>query len=207
MKTPFAIISILIVLLVLEAVIDPNVIPQLRDVKDTFSTWSIIIFNFAAITGAISMVSTHTQKIAMKGDTTAKYYSGLLLAGFAITILIALFAGSESNLYSLYYVATNQTVSSVVGGALGFVFISMGAYRAFRVNSMEALVLFIGGISFILMEMPIIIALFPPIAPIGDWILRILGGSSYKAGIITAAAGALTVAIRMILQKERSALQ
>jgi hypothetical protein len=74
-----------------------------------------------------------------------------------------------------------------------------------RLTSLEALSLFLCGMSYFLKEMPLISASFPPIMAIGEWIMKYVGGASNTSAILVAALGALIVAVRTIMGSEPSA--
>lgn len=84
----------------------------------------------------------------------------------------------------------NTTLVKIMLTTFWFIFIYTveAAYRAFRIQTIDAAVLFILGLSYFLREISLFVAFVPIIVPISDWILNHPARGALAVGVLTARA-------------------
>jgi len=196
---PKYIISILALILLVDYFlkIDPIV-----SFKTEMLSWVTIIFNFAVLVGAVQVLRYAANQVMKPGrDPLNRYYSLVAIASFFIFLGIGWGLGLASTTYTSLYMWTIIPIANMLWG-LNLVFSAMGVYRMMRLSSLEAVALFLAGMSYFLKEMPLISAVFPTMMSIGEGIMKYVGGAANIAAILVAALGGLVVALRTIYGRE-----
>jgi hypothetical protein len=201
-KIPEVILGIIGTLLILEYFIDVTVLTAF---KNEITVWSMIIYNFAAILGALVVMRHHGNRIMKSKEVTEKYLSLVVPISFIAFIAVALLFGATSDLYVDLYTKTLVPIGSCFWGITLF-YSFWGAYKTFRINNLDGLALFIFGVIYFLYMTPIVAATFPFIVTLGKlegYAIGRIGRPLY----VCSALAAIVVGVRSILGKEKSALE
>lgn len=198
------IISIVATLLVIEYFID---VPLLTGFRSQVTLWGVIIYNSAAIIGAAFLWLTHGKTLVAPGGISFnKLRSAIALVSFISVCLIALVYGPRSGAYTKMY---NNTLLPILITTFGIIYIYSfeAVYRSFRIRNIEALALFLSGVTYLFKEIPIVVSIVPSVVPMAEWVLNYPSKAALAVGVLSTALGALMVGIRTILGRERVALE
>lgn len=178
-------------------------VDALTSFKSTVTTWAVIISSFSIILGAVYFLRYNVRKVSRGLTTRAAFYSLVSLAAFCVFIIVGLsFPGLQaSDQYTMLFMNSLTPIGASVFGICFFYCIS-SAYRAFKIASWEAIGLLVAGVIYMLRQLPVGPALWPPILPLGEWFLNYPNVGATRGAIIAAAFGAMVVGIRTLLQKE-----
>jgi hypothetical protein len=83
-------------------------------------------------------------------------------------------------------------------------FIASAAFRAFRIRSVEALLLAIAAFILMLGRVPLGAAIHPTIPAAADWLMEIPQNAAKRGILIGAALGVMATGIRVILGLEKT---
>jgi hypothetical protein len=179
---------------------------EAQDVSSALQVWVVILGGFAvAGLGPLAILIFHTARIRQRKEGQWPFSAWLLII-MVVTIITGVFiqplAANDAFLwlYNTLYLPANATVYAL----LAFWIIS-AAFRAFRVRTWEAAVLFAAAILMIFRNAPFGAAIWPGFGDIGGWIMDIPTGAAFRGIIIASAIGVIALSIRILLGYERSA--
>ena len=168
-------------------------------------TWSSICAAFGILAGAFGLLYLHVSRIRKAKDTTTKTLSWLTLAVAALFLIVG--ASFEGLTASVEYVLIYQHILGALASsvrAVAFFSCLIGAYRAFRVDNIDSLVMFVSASVYLVRGFAAGVYIFPIVLPIGEWLASVPGLAATRGAIIAAAVSALILAVRVFTGKERS---
>lgn len=173
-------------------------IPLISSVNTELANWVQIMVNIALGTGFIALFLYHSRKVTRKAK--GYQFSFIIFAAIAV-MFVAMYSGPEVRGWLYGEVFTAMT-TSVICFAL-FYEVS-GAYRAFRVRNLDALLLMVSGFIMIINFAPLYESLFPAFGVIPAWILGVPSMGASRGIIIGVAIGTIAIAIRILLGYEKA---
>jgi len=163
--------------------------------------WGIILSAFALGVAALGLLTLHTRRLLeMKRESI---YSAALVGGLIWFAGVGLTMGTSSKAYSYFYTNLLQPTGNAVFSMLMF-YIVTAAYRSFRVNRWQSLVVLVAAAFIMLGSVPIGEVISKDIARVSGWILRVPNTAGQRGIIIGSAIGGIAAALRAALGLERS---
>lgn len=174
--------------------------PFAVDSAKTIVSWSTIIRLFGQVLGVVSLLILNIGFIERK---TPKrwYFSVIMIGSFLLFVVVGLVFTSSSQLYKTMYDNVNVVLNSAMMGVLGFYFI-IGAYRAFKLGSLESAAFMFSLIIILFMTAPIGTAIWPGFKDIGIWIQMVPNKAAIRGILIGVALGTIVLAFRTLLGRE-----
>ncbi len=178
--------------------------PAISSVYRSLLDWVQIIFAFALLVGALSVLRMHAGKV-MKRDRHW-VYSAVAVASL-IAMTAAGFAGGadRGSLFAWLFDNVQVPMQSTVFALLAF-FVASAAYRGFRMRNLEAGILLVTALLIMLARIPIGELATDWLPRSADWVLNVPSMSAKRALLIGIGLGSVTTALRVILGIERSAI-
>ncbi len=185
---------------------------RLWQVESTVTNLIVIIASFAIGLGVINLGRVNIDLLAKrkKGWPNAvAFFIGLISMFF-----IALFFrksphySAQYKLYDIYYGGILYSFGAMSMGILAF-YLASASYRTFKLKGTEAGVMMITAMLIMLGQVPIgqwmtrSLPSFMQIQKVSGWILLTVNGAAMRAITIGTAAGAMVMAYRLWLSKER----
>ena len=173
-------------------------VPVISAMNTELTTWIQIMASIALGTGFVAMALYHGRRISRK---TKGYQFSFLIFGAIIAMFVAMYAGPEVRGW-LYGEIYTSIATSVICFAL-FYEVS-GAYRAFRVRNLDALLLMVSGFILIIYFAPFYEFALPGFEAIPNWILNVPAMGASRGILIGVAIGTIAITIRILLGYERA---
>ncbi|TMQ50642.1 MAG: hypothetical protein E6K71_01950 [Candidatus Eisenbacteria bacterium] len=181
--------------------------PAIRNTYDDIQQWVIIVVAFTYVLGMANLMRINTEQIQRRAkDWPYKLALVLSLVG---TMIVGFFFSRGSHYlddrtgFSWIYLTFYSSMSSTMFSLLAF-FIASAAFRAFRVRSVEALLLAIAALILMIGRVPIGNAIHPAIPQIADWLMEIPQNAAKRGILMGAALGVIATGFRVILGIERT---
>jgi hypothetical protein len=163
--------------------------------------WGIILSAFALGVAALGLLSLHIRRLLeMKRESI---YSAALIGGLVWFGGVGLTMGTTSKAYSYFYTNLLQPTGNAVFSMLMF-YIVTAAYRSFRVNRWQSMIVLAAAAFIMLGSVPIGEVISKDIARVSGWILRVPNTAGQRGIIIGSAIGGIAAALRAALGLERS---
>jgi len=174
----------------------------LRQVRLTLLDWAVILAAVALVLGALNVIATHARKIRDRRSGWA--YSLFLLAAMGTVVILGLAdsRGPASPGVSWIFQNIQLPLQSTLFALLAF-FVASAAYRAFRVRSIDSLIMLIVGLIVLLGQVPLGLALWDRIVSAKDWILNYPSTGGARGILLGAALGAVLTGLRVLLGIDR----
>ncbi|MFP3951815.1 MAG: hypothetical protein ACLFVP_06745 [Candidatus Bathyarchaeia archaeon] len=184
-------------------------IPGLLEVSDIFRDWMVLVATHALFVGAITVFISHGRIIRQRREHWP--YSIVALIMLVIMAvsgipLPSIGLGRDNPVFDFIFKNIQTPLSGTMYSIIAF-FITSAAYRVFRARNYEAAVVLISGILMVCYNAPIMTAIYPGFKPIGDWIFGVPNMVTMRAVFMGAALGAVALAMRTLLGKERGFLR
>jgi hypothetical protein len=176
-------------------------VPALNSIKSELGSWTVIIANMSTVLGLFYL--SFSQYRMLERSLSGYFYFMVPYLAIIIHFAVAIaFPGyTNSAQYSWLFTKTYGAQKTMYF-ALPTFFLFSAAYRAFRVQSIETLALAVGGLLYILSLTPLYVWLFPPILPIGDWILSVPSKAGSRGAIVCIGLAAIILGLRAVAGKE-----
>lgn len=201
---PLVIIFVVGMLVIVEFFI-PH--PVLSAIKAELGTWTIVIANVSIFLGLIYM--SYGQYRLLQRQKTL---SGYIYFVTPFVALILFFIGASFPGYTsspqyqwLYQNIYRAQVAMYVSLPLFYCYYA--AYRAFRIRSIEALALMLGGLLYTFRQIPLFTYLCPALHPIGEWILLVPNVGGGRGAVICVALAAIVVGLRTLVGREVTTIE
>ncbi|HHY11896.1 MAG TPA: hypothetical protein GX529_04620 [Firmicutes bacterium] len=175
-------------------------IPFIQARAQDILKWQSVIAVFALGLGAVNIIRIHVNNV--QRSQNRNLYSLALLLTFAITILVGVFAGQNSDAYKFIFDYINVPTGSAIFSLLAF-YIGTAAYRAFRAKNAEAAILLLTGCIVMLGRVPLGAKILPVSVPLTNWIMSVLNVGGQRGVMIAGAIGFIAVSLRIIVGLER----
>ncbi len=184
-------------------------IPDLLTVSDTFRDWMVLVATWSLFVGAITVFIAHGKRVQERREGWP--YSAVALVALVVIALTGLpipaaGLGTENPVFDFLFTDILTPLSGTMYSIIAF-FITSAAYRVFRARNYEAAVVLVSGILMVCYNAPIMTAIYPGFKPIGDWIFGVPNMVTMRAVFMGAALGAIALAMRTLLGKERGYLR
>lgn len=179
--------------------------PWVRTGYDKIQQWVIIVVAFTYVLGMANLMRLNLEQIQRRARDWP-YKIALVLACVA-TMAVGFHDGSKylddgtafTWVYNNFYSAMSSTMFSL----LAF-FIASAAFRAFRVRSVEALLLAIAAFILMLGRVPIGNLIHPALPAAADWLMEVPQNAAKRGILMGAALGVMATGFRIILGIERT---
>ena len=174
-------------------------IPTLSNVTNTLLSWAVIIGTFTAILGTIMLSRFHIEIIRRRRSEWP--YSVVLVAVLLIFIILGLIEGPTGEHYYYWFYHIRSPIVAV-GLGITFLYCISGAYRTFKVRSLETLILMLATVLGFLNYMPLGEVIWKGFGPIGQWIFDVPSKAASRAGTISTGIGSIILGLRILLGYE-----
>jgi len=179
--------------------------PAIRTTYDDIQQWVIIVVAFTYVLGMANIMRINLKQIGARSKDWP--YKVALVAGVVITMAVGFSEGTKylddgtrfSWIYNTFYSAMSATMFSL----LAF-FIASAAFRAFRVRTVEALLLAVAAFILMLGRVPIGNAIHPILPQAAEWLMNIPQNAAKRGILMGAALGVIATGFRIILGIERT---
>lgn len=168
--------------------------------------WGIIISAFALGLGAANLMRIHSKQLAdPKKSAFEKLNSAALMVGMWAFILIRIFLGDQHPAFNFMFTNIYSPMGSAMFAMLVF-YIASAAYRAFRFRNIEAALLLLTGILVMFGNAPIGKQIWPQAPTVSTWVMKVPNVAGQRGIMISAAVGAISTSLRVLLGIERGYL-
>jgi hypothetical protein len=179
--------------------------PAIRSWYDDIQQWVIVIVGATYVLGVANLLRVNLRQVSQQARDWP--FKVVLLIGIAATSIVGFSEGTHyldptskfTWIYNTFYSAMSATMFSL----LAF-FIASAAFRAFRIRTMEALLLAIAAFILMIGRVPIGNAIHPAIPAVADWLMEVPQNAAKRGILIGAALGVMATGIRLILGMERA---
>ena len=179
--------------------------PAIRATYDDIQQWVIIVVAFTYVLGMANLLRINMEQIQRRAQDWP--YKVALVAGLLITMIVGFLDGTHylddgtkfSWIYNTFYSAMSATMFSL----LAF-FIASAAFRAFRVRTVEALLLALAAFILMLGRVPIGNVINPHLPIVADWLMEVPQNAAKRGILMGAALGVMATGFRVILGIERT---
>ena len=179
--------------------------PTVRGAYEGVQNWAIVVVGFTYVLGVANLVRFNWRQIARRERDWL--FKVVLLAGLLVTIAVGLSEGrhytDEGARFQWIYRTFYSPMTATMFSLLAF-FIASAAFRAFRIRSVEALLLAIAAFTLMLGRVPLGAAIHPFIPAAADWLMEIPQNAAKRGILIGAALGVMATGIRVILGLEKT---
>ena len=179
-------------------------IPSIKELAGFLTNTAVAIASLAIILGAINVLSIHGGHVVKRTKREDQWFFSLcLLVPMFVTAVAGLIPPIATHpVYSWFFGYLYQKPVLAVSSILAF-YIGSAAFRAFRARSVEATILLLAGCITILAGAPIGSAVLPQITPVGEWFMSVPNMAAQRGIILTSAVGAVALAVRVFIGRER----
>jgi hypothetical protein len=182
--------------------------PTLTTINTELGFWSAIIANIGWGLGVVYLFQGEYHNTKMNRNLT-QYVSfatlivfSLLLVVMATTLPGDIMNGSYLWVYYGFYRAQSTAFYGLM-----FLYLGSGTYRVLRARSIESTVLMVAGLLYLFRNASMFQMYFPWLTPLGEWIINYPNKAATIAATICATFGALLIAMRQLLGRERTAIE
>ncbi|HLF06425.1 MAG TPA: hypothetical protein VI893_04525 [Thermoplasmata archaeon] len=179
--------------------------PAIKTTYDDLQQWVIIVVAFTYVLGVANVLRINwTQVSRREKDWPFKI---ALIAGMLATIAIGLSEGShyldDGSKFTWIYNTFYSSMSATMFSLLAF-FIASAAFRAFRIRTMEALLLSLAAFILMLGRVPIGNVIHPALPEVAEWLMEIPQNAAKRGILMGAALGVMATGFRIILGIEKT---
>ncbi len=179
--------------------------PAIRTGYDKIQQWVIIVVAFTYVLGMANVLRLNVEQIQRRAKDWP--YKIVLVAGILVTMAVGFSEGTkyldDGTNFSWIYNNLYSAMSSTMFSLLAF-FIASAAFRAFRVRSVEALLLAIAAFILMLGRVPIGNVIHPALPQVADWLMEVPQNAAKRGILMGAALGVMATGFRIILGIERT---
>ncbi|MCJ7608835.1 hypothetical protein MUP00_04095 [Candidatus Bathyarchaeota archaeon] len=171
-------------------------------VYDELLQWGPITSSFITLFGYLTMVVNHGRRVMNAQRNRTSYLSAILL-GATVTFLIlgiALPGGFAGIQYTTLY--KYLVMYAGAGMYSAWIHHPYNCYRYFRFTSAYSALFFLTWLFVVFRELPVFVAIYPPLYEVGTWIEQVVNGSVQRAALGAAGVGTLILGIRALVGKE-----
>jgi len=176
------------------------VFESVRSIASEFTSWATVVAYFALVLGTLNLLAFHVNRIRKRERNVWPFSAWLVFVLLAV-LAVGLTQGFPSPFYSEMYRVVYQPLDGTIFGLLGFYIVS-ASYRAFRVRSLDSVLLLIGAAFVMLMNAPIGGAVWGGFPMIGDFLYGKVTAAANRAVIMGIATGTIVLALRILIGRE-----
>ena len=167
--------------------------------------WAIVVVGCTYVLGVANLLRINSRQIQRKERDWP--YKVVLIAGLLVTMAVGFSEGTRysevTSRFQWIYRTFYSPMTATMFALLAF-FIASAAFRAFRIRSMEALLLAIAAFILMLGRVPIGNMISPYLPQAADWLMEIPQNAAKRGILIGAALGVMATGIRLILGLEKT---
>jgi hypothetical protein len=179
--------------------------PAIRSWYDDIQQWVIVIVGATYVLGVANLLRVNLKQASERARDWP--YKVVLLLGIVATSIVGFSEGTHyldptskfTWIYNTFYSAMSATMFAL----LAF-YIASAAFRAFRIRTLDALLLAIAAFILMIGRVPIGNAIHPSIPAVADWLMEVPQNAAKRGILIGAALGVMATGIRLILGMERT---
>jgi len=179
--------------------------PHVRSVYDDIQQYVIVVVAFTYVLGVANVL--HTNLEGVRRRSADWFYKAVLLVGLALTMAVGFSEGTHyldaRSHFSWIYTNFYTPMAATMFALLAF-FIASAAFRAFRVRTVEALLLAIAAFILMLGRVPIGNAIHPWIPVAADWLMEVPQNAAKRGILMGAALGVIATGLRVIFGVEKT---
>ena len=179
--------------------------PAIRTTYDDIQQWVIIVVAFTYVLGMANVMHINVRQISRR--ETDWPYKAALVAGVLVTMAVGFSEGThyldDGSRFSWIYNTFYSSMAATMFSLLAF-FIASAAFRAFRVRTVEALLLAIAAFILMLGRVPIGNLIHPALPEAADWLMEIPQNAAKRGILMGAALGVMATGFRIILGIEKT---
>jgi hypothetical protein len=176
-----------------------------RNLYEDMQNWAIVVVGCTYVLGVANLLRINLRQISRRERDWP--FKLVLIAGLLVTMAVGFsewthYTDVDSRfqwIYTTFYSPMTATMFSL----LAF-FIASAAFRAFRIRSVEAMLLAIAAFILMLGRVPLGSAIHPAIPAAADWLMEIPQNAAKRGILIGAALGVMATGIRVILGLEKT---
>lgn len=179
--------------------------PLIRTGYDKIQQWVIIVVAFTYVLGMANLMRLNLEQIQRRSKDWP--YKIALVVGCVGTMVVGFLDGThyldDGTRFSWIYNNLYSAMSATMFSLLAF-FIASAAFRAFRVRTVEALLLAVAAFILMLGRVPIGNMIHPLIPQAADWLMEVPQNAAKRGILMGAALGVMATGFRIILGIERT---
>lgn len=179
--------------------------PIVRDLYRDVQNWAIVVVGCTYVLGVANLLRINTTNIQRKERDWP--YKIVLIAALLITMAVGFSEGTGyskvDSRFQWIYRTFYSPMSATMFALLAF-FIASAAFRAFRIRSIEALLLAIAAFLLMIGRVPLGNAIHPWLPDAANWLMEIPQNAAKRGILIGAALGVMATGIRLILGLEKT---
>ena len=175
-------------------------VPVFKTTAQEVRSWAVIISAFALGLGGLNLVGVHSLNLR-KGRQG--FFSGVLLAGFALILVVGLASGTTSRSYTFLFNNVVVACGTTMYSMLAF-YLASASFRAFRARNLEAGILLVSAVILMLGRVPIGEVISPALPGVANWLMTVINTAGQRGVMICSALGYISISLRMLLGLERA---
>ena len=179
--------------------------PTVKAAYEGLQNWAIVVVGFTYVLGVANLLRVNTRQVSRKERDWP--YKIVLITGLLVTMAVGFSEGNHytdvDSHFQWIYLTFYSPMTATMFSLLAF-FIASAAFRAFRIRSVEALLLAIAAFILMLGRVPLGAAIHPAIPAAADWLMEIPQNAAKRGILIGAALGVMATGIRVILGLEKT---
>lgn len=179
--------------------------PSVRSLYDDIQQWVIVIVGATYVLGVANLLHVNLSQVSQRARDWP--YKIVLLAGLLAMAGIGFSEGEHyldaTSKFTWMYNTFYSSMSATMFSLLAF-FIASAAFRAFRIRTVDALLLAIAAFILMIGRVPIGAAIHPVIPAAADWLMEVPQNAAKRGILMGAAIGVMATGIRLILGMERT---
>ena len=179
--------------------------PAIRTTYDDIQQWVIIVVAFTYVLGMANLMRINVEQVLRRSQDWV--YKLVLVLSLLATMAVGFSEGThyldDGTKFSWIYKWCYSAMSATMFALLAF-FIASAAFRAFRVRTVEALLLAVAAFILMLGRVPIGTLIHPYLPIAADWLMEIPQNAAKRGILMGAALGVMATGFRVILGIERT---
>src|SRR5262245_15139643 len=179
--------------------------PGVRAIYDDIQQWVIIVVAFTYVLGVANVLKINMTQVQRRERDWP--YKIVLIAGLVATIAVGFSEGTrylnDGTRFSWIYSTFYSSMSATMFALLAF-FIASAAFRAFRVRTVEALLLAIAAFLLMIGRVPIGGAIHPVLPAAAEWLMEIPQNAAKRGILMGAALGVMATGFRLLFGLEKT---
>lgn len=179
--------------------------PGVRAIYGDMQNWAIVVVGCTYALGVANLLRINLRQVQRRERDWP--FKIVLIAGLLVTMAIGFSEGTRyseaGSHFQWIYLTFYSPMSATMFALLAF-FIASAAFRAFRIKSIEALLLAIAAFTLMLGRVPLGNAIHPFIPDAADWLMEVPQNAAKRGILIGAALGVVATGIRVILGLEKT---
>jgi len=155
----------------------------------------LIIAGCALLLGLLNLLAVHGRRVQER--EAGRLPSMALLVSLLVTLLLGLVGGPGSISFRWMFQYVYYPIQATIGSLLAF-FVVTAAYRAFRLRTLEAVVLTVVSVVVLLAQIPGSEKLWAYLPPLREWIFSVPVTAGMRGIIMGTALGTITTGLRLL---------